>query len=181
MNTFTRLVSLLLMLCMVFGCYPANADTEVTEATEQTATTTVVLDLGTQPTSYTIVIPSTVKLDSDGTGSTTITLESGFVLTDVTSLDVRLTSGYSEAGLNEGAGQKYHASMSLYNTENDSSLTCRIMHGTNYLYKSTKLISVTNKTDNSAAKNATLNFEVASNMPTYGKYTGSLTFTVTAA
>ena len=180
MNTFTRLVSLLLMLCMVFGCYPANADTEVTEATEQTATTTVVLDLGTQPTSYTIVIPSTVTLGSDGTGSATITLESGFVLTDVTSLKVMATDGFTSAVVT--AEVQSEAEMRLLNTTNNSYIKCQINVGSDgYLTKETPLISVTNKTDNGESISKTMNFTVQGTLPAYGKYTGSLTFTVTAA
>lgn len=177
MNILTRLVSLLLMLCMVFGCYPANADTEVTEATEQTATTTVVLDLGTQPTSYTIVIPSTVTLGSDGTGSATITLESGFVLTDVTSLYVRMTDGYTSGS------EPY---VVLNNTENGSTLKCymkKIYNGSTVanITSTDNLIGVTNQSNNSKDYTAKIGFEVEQNLPSYGVYTGTLTFTVVTA
>lgn len=184
MNIQRRLFSVLLVFCMVFGCCAATADTTLTEATEKTATTTVVLDLGTQPTSYTIVIPSTVTLNKDdGTGSATITLKSGFVLTEVTSLKVRATGGYSEyyftQGTGGGASTNHYAYMTLKNTDNDSTLKCWLTPDD--LKYTDNLISVTNQSDNSKDYSETLGFEVRETLPDYGEYTGSLTFTVTTA
>lgn len=186
MKTCKRLVSLLLALCFALGC-AAYASTEITqESTEQTAQTTVVLDLGVEPTHYTIVIPSTVNLDAEGKGSATITLKSGFVLTDVTSLKVRMTGGYSGYNsyyVSSGAGgytQTSYPSMQLKNTENDSSVTCKITsqnEGRTFT-KETSLIHVTNKTDNSSDISDFLSFAVDGTLPSYGKYTGTLTFTV---
>ena len=184
MKTCKRLVTLLLALCFALSCV-AYASTEITqESSAQTANTTVVLDLGVEPTRYTIVIPSTVTLDKDdGTGSATITLKSGFVLTEVTSLKVRATGGYSEyrftQGTGGGASTSYYAYITLQNTDNDSTLKCWLTP--NDLKYTDNLISVTNQSDNSKDYSATLGFEVRDTLPDYGKYTGSLTFTITTA
>lgn len=163
----------------------ADTDTEISQGSaENTAQTTVVLDLGVQPTSYTIVIPSTVTLDSAGKGSATITLKSGFVLTDISSLKVRATDGYSE-GYTGTYDRDYHASMTLTNSEKNATLDCIIRpnssNSSEYLTKNTNLISVTNKTDNASDRSSTLNFSVSGSLPSYGRYTGTLTFSVITA
>jgi len=176
MNIRKRLVTFLLVLCFTLGCV-AYADTEITqESTAQTADTTVVLDLGTEPTHYTIVIPSTVNLDSEGTGSATITLKSGFALTDITSLSVRMTSGY------EFNSQQQRSEMELINANNDSKLTCEIYQSGNmYIKVTSDLISVTNQSSNTKDYSKTLYFKVLDDMPKYGRYTGTLTFKVITA
>lgn len=183
MKTSRKLLPLLLLICILFGCVSANADTELTaENGTNTAQSTVVLDLGEQPTTYTIVIPSQITIDpTTGTGTGVITLKSGFVLTDITSLNVRLTDGYSEeaygGGLNGGAQTHTPAKIKLQNSANDSYLYCEIS-ASSTLKKTTNLISVTNQTDNTSDQTATLSFKVSSDMPSYGVYTGTLTFSV---
>lgn len=179
MKVFMKTLVIAMVLCLALGCLAAQAVTELTESTEATAQTQVVLDLGEQPTSYTIVIPSQVTIDpATGKGKGTITLKSGFVLTDITSLKVRMTDGYTEyssGGINNVTN---YAKMNLMNTANDSKLVCEITSSAaNLISKTTSLIYVTNKTDNSADQTATLNFSVSS-LPSYGKYTGTLTFSV---
>ena len=177
MKIFKKTLAIAMVLCLALGCLAAQAVTELTESTEATAQTQVVLDLGEQPTSYTIVIPSQVTIDpATGKGNGTITLKSGFVLTDITSLKVRLTNGYYEGEANSMYPSR--SEMRLYNASNSSYLRCSIARGSDvYLTHTTDLISVTNKTENSADKTATLDFSVSS-LPSYGKYTGTLTFSV---
>ena len=187
MKIFKKTLVIAMVLCLALGCLAAQAVTELTESTEATAQTQVVLDLGEQPTSYTIVIPSQVTIDPDtGKGNGTITLKSGFVLTDVTSLKVRMTGGYTEGHFSQGQGggasTTYEAYMMLKNTENDSQLRCEIYHqGTESLKYTTDLISVTNQTSNTEDKSHTLRFNVTNDLPSYGKYTGTLTFSVVTA
>ena len=183
MNIRRRIFSVLLVLCMVFGCCTATADTELTQETAQTAETSVVLDLGVEDTAYTIVIPSRVNLDREGKGTVTITLKSGFVLSDITELKVRMIDGYTEAIKHESDSSRHRkANMTLYNTNNSSTVACEITSSNEtYIQKSTNLIYVTNKTENNADVNRKLNFEVTSSMPSYGKYVGTLTFSVVTA
>ena len=183
MNVRRRIFSVLLVLCMVFGCCAATADTELTQSTEQTTQTSVVLDLGVEDTAYTIVIPSTIPLDNEGKATATITLKSGFVLSDVTDLYVRMTDGYTEAQrVSASSGTYKEAYILLHNTENDSKLYCDVTSSAHtYITKALDLIHVTNQTDNSADRNCTLDFEVTSAIPSYGKYVGTLTFSVITA
>ena len=176
MKIFKKTLVIAMVLCLALGCLAAQAVTELTESTEATAQTQVVLDLGEQPTSYTIVIPSQVTIDpATGEGKGTITLKSGFVLTDITSLKVRMTDGYVDPSTLP-ALQTSH--IMLTNESNSTSLKCFVTTAnTNYITKKTDLIDVTNMTDNSADQTATLNFSVSS-LPSYGKYTGTLTFSV---
>ena len=181
MKTSRKLLPLLLLICILFGCVSANADTELTaENGTNTAQSTVVLDLGVQPTTYTIVIPSQITIDpATGTGTGIITLKSGFVLTDITSLKVRLTDGYSESSSSD------NGYMRLNNTVNDSYLDCTVSGVRNangvqmscVMKKTTDLIAVTNQSSNDKDKIAKVILTV-DNIPSYGKYTGTLTFSV---
>ena len=185
MKAMKKWIAAALLACLILCGCSAVADTEVTvDSEEKTATTSVVLDLGEQPTSYIVVIPSTVTLDTaTGKGSAAVTLKSGFVLTDVTSLKVCMTSGFTD-GYNSGSstGFWYKAMMSLSNAANDSTLTCSITSDVEtYIKKTTSLISVTNKTLNTEDQTCTLDFSVTETLPSYGKYVGTLTFTITTA
>lgn len=184
MKTWKKLIALLMVLCLTCGCFAyaeSTGSTDITqESATQTAETTVVLDKGVEPTHYTVVIPSTVTLDADGNGSAVITLKSGFVLSDIISLKVNLSGGYTP-GANDGVFDNYqYAKMILRNEKNSSQLTCNIRtSGVQYIAsRPYTLISVTDQMDNSSNRNATLLFELASSMPAYGKYTGTLTFSV---
>ena len=184
MKAMKKWIAAALLACLILCGCSAVADTEITvDSEEKTATTSVVLDLGEQPTSYIVVIPSTVSLDTaTGKGSATVTLKSGFVLTDVTSLKVCLTGGFTEADTTSSSTRNYLAYMSLENTSNNSNLKCQITSSeTEYVKKTTNLISVTNKTLNTEDQTCTLNFSVKETLPSYGKYVGTLTFTITTA
>lgn len=184
MNTARKILNLLMCICILFACATASADTEIKPDSEATtATAQVVLDLGEQPTSYTVVIPSQITIDpTTGKGSATITLKSGFVLTDITRLNVRCTSGYTQYGQSGGnyggAVTTTDSSITLKNSANSSTLKCIIYDGR--LTKTTDLISVTNQSDNSKDYSKTISFSV-SDLPDYGKYTGTLTFSVITA
>lgn len=182
MKTARKILNLLMCICILCACASANADTEIKPDSEATtATAQVVLDLGEQPTSYTVVISSQITIDpTTGKGSATITLKSGFVLTDITSLKVRCTDGYTESSVWESGqyGGKIDSAVTLKNSANSSTLNCIINNGN--LKKTTDLISVTNQSDNSKDYSDTISFSV-SNLPDYGKYTGTLTFSVITA
>ena len=179
MKVFMKTLVIAMVLCLALGCLAAQAVTELTESTEATTQTQVVLDLGEQPTSYTIVIPSQITIyPATGKGNGTITLKSGFVLTDITSLKVRLTDGYTNGNYNYSTSQAEKARMALKNAANDSTLTCYISSDPHsYIAREVDLIGVTNKTDNSQDYSKVLNFSVPG-LPSYGKYTGTLTFSV---
>lgn len=185
MKAMKKWIAAALLACLILCGCSAVADTEVTaDSEEKTATTSVVLDLGEQPTSYIVVIPSTVTLDpATGEGSATVTLKSGFVLTDVTSLKVCMTGGYSEGtNLSSYTGDWKKARMDLTNVANSSKLECTITSSiTDYIRRDTNLISVTNKTLNTEDRTCTLNFDVTGTLPAYGKYTGGLTFSITTS
>ena len=177
MKAMKKWIAAALLACLILCGCSAVADTEVTaDSEEKTATTSVVLDLGEQPTSYIVVIPSTVTLDTaTGKGSAAVTLKSGFVLTDVTSLRVCLTGGFRER--NSSKSEMY-----LTNVANSSQLVCTITSSeTDYVKETTNLIYVTNKTINTADQTCNLNFDVTETLPSYGKYVGTLTFTITTA
>lgn len=181
MKTSRKLLPLLLLICILFGCVSANADTELTfDNQTTTAQSTVVLDLGEQPTTYTIVIPSQITIDpTTGKGTGIITLKSGFVLTDITALKVRATDGYTERTSGNGF-------MRLNNTANDSYLDCTIEGIRNAngaaascsIKKTTDLIAVTNQSSNDKDITAKVIITVDDDIPPYGKYTGTLTFSV---
>lgn len=181
MNTARKILNLLMCICILFACATASADTEIKPDSEATtATAQVVLDLGEQPTSYTVVIPSQITIDpTTGKGSATITLKSGFVLTDITRLSIRMTDGYTELyyvnGVNSSSPVQTH--MTLKNSANSSTLTCKILED---IEKDSDLIRVTNQSDNSKDYSKTISFSV-SDLPDYGKYTGTLTFSVITA
>ena len=177
MKAMKKWIAAALLACLILCGCSAVADTEVTvDSEEKTATTSVVLDLGEQPTSYIVVIPSTVSLDpATGKGSAAVTLKSGFVLTDVTSLKVCMTGGFNESN-------SYKSDMYLTNVANSSKLVCTITSSkTDYIRRDTNLIYVTNKTLNTEDQTCTLNFSVTETLPSYGKYVGTLTFTITTA
>lgn len=174
MKTARKMLTLLMSVCCMLACVSANADTQLTPDSETTtATAQVVLDLGEQPTTYTVVIPSQITIDpSTGKGAATVTLQKGFVLTDITSLAVRMTDGYIQNSPSQ------NSRINLQNTANSSVLTCDIGDGT--IDDEVNLISVTNKSDNSKDYSYTLDFSV-SDLPPYGKYTGTLTFSIITA
>ena len=178
MNTFRKILAAALLVSLVLCSACAVADTELNAESEtKSASASVVLDLGEQPTSYTVIIPSQIDLDpTTGTGSATVTLKSGFVLTDITGLGVYLSDGY-----NYGVSYDDKAYMYLKNTSNVSKVTCWITSSTtSYIRKTTSLISVSNKSDNTTDRSCTLNFKVEEKLP-YGKYTGTLTFSITTS
>ena len=173
MNTFRKILAAALLVSLVLCSACAVADTELTAESEtKSASASVVLDLGEQPTSYTVIIPSQIDLDpTTGTGSATVTLKSGFVLTDITGLRVYLSDGYTYTS----SGNSY---MDLKNTSNASTVTCWITTSkTDYVKKDSALIYVNNKSDNTTDRSCTLNFSVEEKLP-YGKYTGTLTFSI---
>lgn len=181
MKTTRKMLTLLMLLCLALGCVSANADTELTATNgTTTAESKVVLDLGEQPTTYTIVIPSQINIDTTtGKGSATLTLKSGFVLTDITSLKVKLKSGTINYNNNTGVDYNY---MDLQNTANSSTVKCYVgtTEGGDNCEVGDVLISVTNKTANDMDYSKTLYFTVSS-LPPYGVYTGTLTFSVVTA
>lgn len=187
MKAMKKWIAAALLACLILCGCSAVADTEVTvDSEEKTATTSVVLDLGEQPTSYIVVIPSTVSLNPEtGKGSATVTLKSGFVLTDVTSLKVCMTDGYTEGyfveGKYGGSSTTHDSYMTLTNASNESTIKCIIKYDNTYVTKTTTLISVTNQTSNASDKTATLSFNTEGTLPSYGKYVGTLTFTITTA
>ena len=67
--------------------------------------------------------------------------------------------------------------MYLKNTSNSSLVECRITAKDSYIDRGGLLISVSNKSDNTADLSCTLNFSVNEKLP-YGKYTGTLTFSI---
>lgn len=184
MNTFRKILATALLVCLVLCSACAVADTELNAESEtKSASASVVLDLGEQPTSYTVIIPSQIDLDpTTGKGSATITLKSGFVLTDITGLYVRLTDGYTEGyfveGKYGGANSTYDSYMKLKNVANESTIKCIIKYDRTFLTKSTTLIGVTNQTSNTSDRTATLSFNTEGTLPSYGKYTGTLTFSI---
>ncbi len=179
MNTFRKILAAALLICLVLCSACAVADTELNAESEtKSASASVVLDLGEQPTSYTVIIPSQIDLDpTTGKGSATVTLKSGFVLTDITELNVLLSGGYGY-GSGGGVSSNDKAYMYLKNTSNVSMVKCWITSSkTDYIRNTTSLISVSNKSDNTADLSCTLNFSVNEKLP-YGKYTGTLTFSI---
>lgn len=171
MNTFRKILAAALLVCLVLCSACAVADTELNAESEtKSASASVVLDLGEQPTSYTVIIPSQIDLDpTTGKGSATVTLKSGFVLTDITGLEVHLSDGY------KGGPSSY---MNLKNTSNASVVSCYISTSKySYVSANELLISVSNKSDNTTDRSCTLNFSVEEKLP-YGKYTGTLTFSI---
>ena len=187
MKAMKKWIAAALLACLILCGCSAVADTEITvDSEEKTATTSVVLDLGEQPTSYIVVIPSTVTLDpATGKGSAAVTLKSGFVLTDVTSLKVRMTGGFSEAvvgALVNGSVNIIPAYMNLTNTEDGSQLKCEITSSElGNIMPGSLLISVTNETPNTEDQACTLDFSVTETLPAYGKYVGTLTFSITTS
>lgn len=174
MNTFRKILAAALLICLVLCSACAVADTELNAESEtKSASASVVLDLGEQPTSYTVIIPSQIDLDpTTGKGSATVTLKSGFVLTDITGLEVYL---YSSSYV-YGTGSADPAYMTLKNNSNASTVKCWITSPTSsYVGKNYSLIYVTNKNDNTTDRSKVLNFSVNEKLP-YGKYTGTLTF-----
>lgn len=175
MNTFRKILAAALLVSLVLCSACAVADTELNAESEtKSASASVVLDLGEQPTSYTVIIPSQIDLDpTTGKGSATVTLKSGFVLTDITGLRVYLSDGY----YNTSSGNSY-SYMDLKNTSNASKVTCWITTSKNgYVTRDSALIYVNNKSDNTTDRSCTLNFSVEEKLP-YGKYTGTLTFSI---
>lgn len=178
MNTFRKILAAALLVSLVLCSACAVADTELNAESEtKSASASVVLDLGEQPTSYTVIIPSQIDLDpTTGKGSATVTLKSGFVLTDITGLNVCLSDGYTESY--QKGGSIYNAYMLLKNTSNVSKVKCEITSSKfDYITKNSSLISVSNKSDNTTDRSCTLNFSVEEKLP-YGKYTGTLTFSI---
>ena len=176
MNTFRKILAAALLICLVLCSACAVADTELNAESEtKSASASVVLDLGEQPTSYTVIIPSQIDLDpTTGKGSATVTLKKGFVLTDITKLEVFLSGGYDY-----GSASNAKAYMDLKNTSNASTVRCQITtSNTEYVRKTVSLISVSNKSGNTADLSCTLNFSLGEKLPPYGKYTGTLTFSI---
>lgn len=182
MNTFRKILAAALLVSLVLCSACAVADTELNAESEtKSASASVVLDLGEQPTSYTVIIPSQIDLDpTTGKGSATVTLKSGFVLTDITGLYVYLSDGFTES-YHEGYSDARKAYMTLKNVSNASKVTCWITSSkTNYIQKESLLIGVSNKSGNAADLSCTLNLSVEEKLP-YGKYTGTLTFSIKTA
>lgn len=181
MKTTRKMLTLLMLLCLALGCVSANADTELTATNgTTTAESKVVLDLGEQPTTYTIVIPSQINIDTTtGKGSAKLTLKSGFVLTDITSLQVKLKSGVTNYNNHTGSDYNY---LDLRNMANSSTVRCYVGHkeGEDDCSPTDTLISVTNQMANDKDYSKTLYFTVSS-LPPYGVYTGTLTFSVVTA
>ena len=182
MNTFRKILAAALLVCLVLCSACAVADTELTAESEtKSASASVVLDLGEQPTSYTVIIPSQIDLDpTTGKGSATVTLKSGFVLTDITKLEVFLSGGYSsgESATGINIGDIFPAEMTLRNTKNSSTISCRITStASDYISTKKPLISVTNQSDNTNDRAFKLDFSATTSLP-YGKYTGTLTFSI---
>ena len=177
MNTFRKILAAALLVCLVLCSACAVADTELNAESEtKSASASVVLDLGEQPTSYTVIIPSQIDLDpTTGKGSATVTLKSGFVLTDITGLDVRLTGGYTVGSTSPNVSRMY-----LKNTSNASKVACMITTKDGYISSDCLLIGVSNKSDNTTDRSCTLHFSVEEKLP-YGKYTGTLTFSITTS
>lgn len=182
MNTFRKILAAALLVCLVLCSACVSADTELNAESEtKSASASVVLDLGEQPTSYTVIIPSQIDLDpTTGKGSATVTLKSGFVLTDITVLNVFLSGGYTNGRFNYNTNQSEPAYMYLYNTTNASRVKCLINNGRSYVASTEALISVNNKSDNTSDKSFVLDFLVSETLP-YGKYTGGLTFSITTS
>lgn len=182
MNTFRKILAAALLVSLVLCSACVSADTELNAESEtKSASASVVLDLGEQPTSYTFIIPSQIDLDpTTGKGSATVTLKSGFVLTDMTGLYVYLSGGYTDS-YNEGYSNATKAHMTLKNVSNASTVSCMITSSkTDYVSSKKTLIGVSNKSDNTADRSCTLNFSVNEKLP-YGKYTGTLTFSITTS
>ena len=144
MNTFRKILAAALLVSLVLCSACAVADTELNAESEtKSASASVVLDLGEQPTSYTVIIPSQIDLDpTTGKGSATITLKKGFVLTDITGLRVCLSDadGYYYS---DNYSKSY---MDLKNISNASTVMCQITTSkTDYVKKDSALIYVSNK------------------------------------
>jgi len=170
MNRFRRFLAAAMFACLVLCSCGAEAE-HIVSSSGWTASTQVSLELGEEPSSFTIVIPATLELDPQtGAGSLTVKVRKGFILTDVSKLHLEIQHSSSDSNKEQFAiRKKTNGTQLLYNITDSEGKA--VKYGD-------EILPVYNTDDNSEDISCTLNLAVDGELPSSGSYSGYISFIV---